>query len=116
MSGGAYGYAYRAVEDMADALERESAPGTLRLAFASHLHKVVTAMRAVEWVDSGDMSPGDEAEGIEACVVQRCSTCRRVDFPGKLTPTDQTKARGWCNWWDSHVNEEDFCSRHEVRP
>ena len=39
-----------------------------RRAFATHLLLVSDAMRAVEWVDSGDSSEGAEVAAIEAVV------------------------------------------------
>lgn len=73
MSGGSYLYAYRRVEEFAEALERNerldgcplSEPNDLvRLAFAGHLRKVAEAMRAIEWVDSSDCSPPHDRDAI----------------------------------------------------
>lgn len=75
MSGGSYNYAYRYVEEFADALERNeridggelSEPNGLdRLAFAAHLRKVAAAMKAIEWVDSYDCSPPHDTLAIHA--------------------------------------------------
>jgi hypothetical protein len=66
MSGGSYNYAYCTVQDMAESLRRSRDP--LRRAFAAHLFLVATAMRNVEWVDSGDYGIGDEVESVRACI------------------------------------------------
>lgn len=60
MSGGSHDYAYRHVEEMADALcQADETP--LRRAFAEHLRLVAQAMHDVEWVDSCDYGrTGDE--------------------------------------------------------
>ena len=60
MSGGSYDYAYSMVNQFASDL-RLSTP--LRKAFKKHLKRVAEAMKAVEWVDSGDCSEphGDKA-------------------------------------------------------
>lgn len=62
MSGGSYDYAFRHVESMACDERQRRTP--LRRAFAAHLQLVAEAMRAVEWVDSGDNGLGDEDELI----------------------------------------------------
>ena len=69
MSGGSYDYAYTRVNDMVDKLETsEYSPQTpLRIAFRGLLERVAVAMKAVEWVDSGDCSEGDEDAAIRAC-------------------------------------------------
>lgn len=48
-------YLYSRVEE---AEFKESTP--LRRSLRAHLKKVSEALRAVEWVDSGDWGPGDE--------------------------------------------------------
>lgn len=67
MSGGAYDYASLPVTRMAESL-RGKDTDPLRRAFAEHLVKVGNAMYKVEWVDSGDCSPGDEHDAIRACL------------------------------------------------
>lgn len=63
MSGGSYDYAYMRVQDMAYSLRRkETEP--LRAAFAKHLELVAEAMRAIEWVDSGDYGGNQDEEAI----------------------------------------------------
>jgi hypothetical protein len=77
MSGGAYAYAFETVECFADALEAGMTFGDVhdarptdhandhaRLGFAVHLRNVAAAMKAIEWVDSGDCSPPHDTEAI----------------------------------------------------
>jgi hypothetical protein len=79
MSGGSYDYAYRHVEAFADALEDgvtcpDCGPtrptgcenNLDRLGFAAHLRKVAAAMKAIEWVDSGDCSHPHDTNAIHA--------------------------------------------------
>lgn len=79
MSGGSYNYAFRIVEQFADALEAgttfpdftDGRPTGCknnhdRIGFAAHLRKVAAAMKAIEWVDSGDCSHPDDTEAIHA--------------------------------------------------
>jgi hypothetical protein len=75
MSGGAYEYAYLRVVEFADALDDNrtldgyqlARPNGLdRLAFAAHLRKVADAMKAIEWVDSGDCESPHDVEAIHA--------------------------------------------------
>jgi hypothetical protein len=83
MSGGSYNYAFRHVEDFADEVEqkanranREDQWGDThprwdtpsRRAFVAHLRLVATAMRAIEWEDSGD---GADEDGAIAAVLGR---------------------------------------------
>ncbi len=65
MSGGSMDYAYRQVEE---AMERFDQRTPERRAFADHLKRVAEALKAIEWVDSGDYGPGDENEAIRACL------------------------------------------------
>jgi hypothetical protein len=72
MSGGTYDYAYSKVMDMADEMERQEQQGfspstPLRIAFRGLLERVGTAMKAVEWVDSGDCSEPHAEDAIRAC-------------------------------------------------
>lgn len=39
-----------------------------RRAFKQHLQMVAEALKAIEWVDSGDWGPGDEDEPILSCI------------------------------------------------
>jgi hypothetical protein len=64
MSGGSYDYVYNKIEAIS------IRPSTaLRRAFQAHLRLVAKAMHDIEWVDSGDTSPGDEDAAIRACLV-----------------------------------------------
>ena len=63
MSGGSMDYLCYQVED---ANFDEYTP--LRKAFRQHLGLVAEALRAVEWVDSGDWGPGDEDAAIRAVI------------------------------------------------
>lgn len=56
MSGGSYDYAFCKVEDMASSMCKAENCSSLRKAFAKHLRLVATAMKTIEWVDSGDCS------------------------------------------------------------
>lgn len=75
MSGGAYDYAFERVLLMAEALESNKRldgfalyqpNGHDRIGFAAHLRKVAAAMKAIEWVDSGDSSPPEDTLAIHA--------------------------------------------------
>lgn len=67
MSGGSLDYAYRKVQDVAEQITwRATTP--LHRALVAHLEKVASALHDLEWVWSGDMSPGDEDETILALV------------------------------------------------
>ena len=62
MSGGSMEHLYWKV---AEARFEESTH--LRRALRKHLQKVSEALKAIEWVDSGDSCAGDEDEAIRAC-------------------------------------------------
>lgn len=79
MSGGSYNYAYGIVERFADALDAGMTFPDVhgarptgcennhdRIGFAAHLRKVAAAMKAIEWVDSGDCSHPHDTEAIHA--------------------------------------------------
>lgn len=79
MSGGSYNYAFQHVERFADALEAgttcpdydDGRPTGCennhdRIGFAAHLRKVAAAMKAIEWVDSGDSSHPEDTLAIHA--------------------------------------------------
>jgi hypothetical protein len=61
MSGGHYDYAYYHVQELAEAIEPKT---ELRKAFKEHMLEVAKACHDIEWVDSGDSSPGDEDAAI----------------------------------------------------
>lgn len=64
MSGGAYDYVYQRIWDIEIEGQHEC---PRRAAFQKLLGLVATAMHDIEWVDSGDCSPGDEHAAIDAC-------------------------------------------------
>jgi hypothetical protein len=64
MSGGSMNYLYLKLKY--DATFSTDTPE--RKAFKAHLAKVAKALHDIEWVDSGDMGPGDELESIRACL------------------------------------------------
>lgn len=67
MSGGALDYAYNRVEEIARDVSKQATCVEHR-ALVKHLMKVSTALRALEWVLSGDDSPGDEIQAILAVI------------------------------------------------
>ena len=64
MSGGSWDYFYGRLGDVALRLQCERDP--LRKAFGSHLQECARALHDIEFVDSGDYSPGDEVKAIKA--------------------------------------------------
>ncbi len=66
MSGGSWEYICYKVQDAADRLCRSN--DSHRKAFGNHLRLVGEALHSIEWVDSGDYSPGDEIKDIMACI------------------------------------------------
>ena len=66
MSGGSWDYIGFAIQDAANRLCESK--DVLRVALGKHMRMVGNAMVDVEWVDSGDRSPGDETEAIRACL------------------------------------------------
>ena len=65
MSGGSYGYAYFKVSEMADQLVHQEGNSEERVKFGKHLQKVAKAMKAIEWVDSGDWDFPQELDAIK---------------------------------------------------
>ncbi len=63
MSGGSLDYVYFRVQDAAVSIRSQSNEPHLR-AFAQHLDLVAKALKDVEWVLSGDNSPGDERAAV----------------------------------------------------
>lgn len=75
MSGGAYDYSYQRVMDFVGHLVQgvtsdgdriEPSVRERRCKFVAHLELVAEAMRAIEWVDSGDSGTDAERRAIEA--------------------------------------------------
>lgn len=64
MSGGSMNYlAHRIESDMTFYVNTPE-----RNAFYEHMQKIIKALHDIEWVDSGDMSPGDENKAIMECI------------------------------------------------
>ena len=63
MSGGSMEYLCYKVEEATFRLDTNE-----RKAFAKHLKLVAKALHDIEWVDSGDDSPGSESAAIRACI------------------------------------------------
>lgn len=68
MSGGSYEYFHYRIEEVAKEIAMRHSRSAPHRAFAALLMKVAKAMHDVEWVDSGDMGPGDDLEAIQACL------------------------------------------------
>jgi hypothetical protein len=66
MSGGCYDYLFSRVRDVAHKLQTQK--DARRQAFGNHLIRVADALHQVEWIDSDDMTPGDEMEAIMDCI------------------------------------------------
>lgn len=64
MSGGSMNYLYSRISWEADFTKDTPE----RKAFGDHLDLVIKALHDIEWVDSGNYSPGDENEAIRACL------------------------------------------------
>ena len=112
MSGGSYEYAYGKVLDMVDEMERMEqaglAPDTpLRIAFRGLLERVGAAMKAVEWVDSGDCSEPHAEAAIRAC----------FDFVPDLRPLcPDCGGSGWTMELNSFAPEPVQCQRCFLSP
>lgn len=87
MSGGSFEYAFHKVENFIDDLniriQQLKAEGDSdiniesRERFVAHLRLVAEAMKAIEWVDSGDCSPPHNEEAIDKVIptdYDRCPT------------------------------------------
>jgi hypothetical protein len=113
VSGGSYEYAYTRVLDMAGEMERRElerlSPDTpLRIAFRGLLERVGAAMKAVEWVDSGDCSEPHAEAAIRAC----------FDFAPDLRPDCPfCGGTGWyIQEYQSGVAEQVQCKRCFLPP
>lgn len=67
MSGGSLDYAYSKVEIIAFDV-RLNATTSLHRTFARHLVRVAEALKAMEWMLSGDASPGAELDAIRKVI------------------------------------------------
>jgi hypothetical protein len=79
MSGGSMDYAFLRVYE---ACERIKPTTERRRAVIEHLRLVAEALRAIEWVDSGDSGPEYEEDAITGCIGEDgCRVCFNVvDF------------------------------------
>lgn len=77
MSGGSYNYAFRTVQEMADNLS--CSKDTYKKAFSEHLTKVAKAMKAVEWVDSGDWGVLDDKDFILDVIPNLDQECLEIN-------------------------------------
>lgn len=66
MSGGAWDYFYRGLDDVVDRLETCKDP--LRRALGEALRPFIAALHDIEWVDSGDYGRGREHDAIRAAL------------------------------------------------
>ena len=65
MSGGAYNYASFQLDRFIKEFEKSLKNDSRRIMFNSLLKLVSKAIHEIEWVDSGDCSPGDEYKSID---------------------------------------------------
>jgi hypothetical protein len=69
MSGGSLDYFYSRVRDIAETISAYQSPALPEhLAFAKHLNLVADALHDLEWVWSGDISPGDEMPALHKVI------------------------------------------------
>lgn len=67
MSGGDLDYiSFKLNRTIEELNERRLSP--IHRAFIIHMHKVSKALHDIEWVLSGDMSPGDDLEAIKSVI------------------------------------------------
>lgn len=69
MSGGHYDYIHNRFEEFGRAMLKCKEPH--RKAFGRHLLDVAEAAHDIEWVDSGDMTEGDEKAAIMKCITKK---------------------------------------------
>jgi hypothetical protein len=72
MSGGSYDYLCYKMGDAAESLCNDKNP--LRRAFGKKLQLFATAMHDIEWVDSDDYGPGEEAKAIKLALGKESNT------------------------------------------
>lgn len=110
MSGGRYDYAYAHIEELARELELcpdkftpegnviENPPTDAhRVRFKRILELVAEAARAVEWVDSGDSSLGDDHAAIDAILKEARRTKRVVLGEGIAYRNSESTILYWDN-------------------
>lgn len=89
MSGGSWEYFYCKLEEVADRMKCETNPN--RKAFGALLKKCADAMHDIEWVDSGDSSPGDEDASIGKCLKFDSKTAMKEAFKEELDRLERFK-------------------------
>jgi len=75
----------------------------LRKEFRMHLVVVAAALKAIEWVDSGDMSPGDEDEAIDQVLgsTSRGQKMRDAGYTRRPTIREMAEPVSWgVDWSD----------------
>lgn len=81
---------------------REDTPE--RRAFAKHLKLVAKALHDIEWVESGDYGPGDDAEAIRACLSNGATLEAAVDVAHEARAADGPTLRsGMCTGPNAEV-------------
>jgi len=135
MSGGSMNYLYRRILWESDFEETTE----LRSEFRRHLVLVAGALMDIEWVDSGDMAPGDEDESIalvlgsgrskftnqcgETCErAKMCATCARELVAVEYSPPRHDKellsalkdAADAIEHWGAYVPDY-FQSKHDLQ-
>lgn len=90
MSGGSWDYAYLKLEDWADALVNSNVP--LRQAAGRKMKLLASAMQDIEWVDSGDMGPGDERTAIRAFLGDSAAKLELQEIIGQAEAVRETLA------------------------
>ena len=84
MSGGALDYAFSKINMIANDLERCCVAPEHR-ALVKHLHKLGDVLYTVEWVISGDKSPGEDIEQIRKLLSDRELTQHHIsDLQDKI--------------------------------
>ena len=89
MSGGSYDYLSNRIEELALMINRKAQHGVScrvkRLAFVRLLDLCAKAAHDIEWVDSGDSTPGDEEPALDAVlekgfIVNSCAESLRFEI------------------------------------
>jgi len=116
MSGGSMNYFYRKLLWECDF--DETTP--MREAFSRHLLKVAAALKAVEWVDSGDLGPGDEDEPIAEVLgsTNRAQRMRDAGYTRRPTLREMSEPEQEPVAWmtpgqDLHLNNGEWQSLSE---
>jgi hypothetical protein len=78
MSGGSWDYFYQKVDTMAHSLMRQECP--YRKALGEKLLAFVTPLHHIEWVDSFDMSFGEELPAIKAALGEQAASLALAQY------------------------------------